>query len=89
MENAINLANDIEKFVNSFNCKNKILVGQLVKMHKTLKQSFMREIIMEFIKAEAENYKKGYYDDRNKATAEFCNKIMELAEKENTHFPFI
>ena len=89
MEKAIQIADELESFINCFNPKTEILVDKLSRMHKTLQQSLMREVIMEFIKKEADNYKKGFCDDRNRATGEFCNKIMEMAEKEEVYFPFI
>lgn len=89
MEKAIQIAEELESFINCYNPQCKVLVEQLSKMHKTLQQCFMREVIMEFIKQEADNYKKGFCDDRNRATGEFCNKIMEMAEKEEVYFPFI
>lgn len=55
--------------------------------HRTLKQGFMRDVIVPIINQFAKDYDNGYYDLRNESTVKVCKKLSETLEQE--HFPFI
>ena len=46
----------------------------------------MFKVCMEYIKALAENGKKGYFDPRNQYACETSKKIIELLDKEGVWY---
>jgi len=81
------IARKIENAVNTFADLQK--VGELLakKGHPTLQQNFAK-VMIGFIKQQAERYEKGWYDLRNKSTAELCYRIWRVI-KGNAYFPLI
>lgn len=49
--------------------------------HRTLKQNFMRQIIVPSIRIFAEQDAKGYKDLRNEAACELATKLLPIVEK--------
>lgn len=79
IERAKEASDMVERGVNSFSNEfSREFVGNLQKMHKTLQQSFQREIVMLWIKEMAKNEN---YDGRNEATVKQCKAIVEFLEK--------
>ena len=87
----IELASHFCQGINSFTHYDAFLEGfisEVMREHRTLQQGVMRGIYR-LILAWADMGEKNWYDLRNEATIQFCQKIKALAEKENIHFPFI
>ena len=49
--------------------------------HRTLKQNFMRQIIVPAIRLFADNNANGYKDLRNEASCELATKLLPIVEK--------
>ncbi|MCD6435272.1 MAG: hypothetical protein J7L15_02630 [Clostridiales bacterium] len=63
-------------------------VDVISSAHRTSQQGVMR-VVMSLIEVWAQAADLGHFDDRNKATVQFCKKIKDLADSENAYFPLI
>lgn len=85
------IANDLTKALNSMTYEKEIIeefVKTITSSHRSLQQSTMRAIfalLMEWAEHEAE----GKFDDRNRATVQFCKEVKKLALEQNAYFPLI
>ena len=60
-------------------------IGKMMaREHPTLQQSFMREVVMDFV---TEMAGKDYSDLRNEASVNACKEIMKVLE--DKYFPFV
>ncbi len=85
------IAAELSSSLNSFSFQDELKKGfidALMREHRTLQQSTMK-VFYEVIMAWAERKESGNFDERNKATVEFCKKIKDTFEKEDIYFPFI
>ena len=80
------LAGVISLSVNSFTFDSNGFVEVMIREHKTLQQSFMREVILPYI--EALSLSKNY-DDRNEASVALAKAIMERTTEAERCLPFI
>ena len=83
------VAKDLSNALNSMTFDKEVIKGfvdGLTKQHRTIQQSSMRAIY-ELIGRWAKMGEEGQFDDRNQATVQFCQEIMEKCEKNS--FPFI
>lgn len=74
-------------FVNSFGCDAKGFIEKMSNEHKTLQQSFTR-LCWQWILKLNEMGEQGRYDDRNKASVEFAQKVVSMLGDE-ARFPFV
>ena len=72
-------------FVNGKLCSKKKVAELMCREHRYL-QNEMFKVCMEYIKALAENGKKGYFDPRNQYACETSKKIIELLDKEGVWY---
>ena len=84
--NGKDLAEIISFSLNSFGFNSKAFVETMLREHKTLQQSFMREIIMPYLKALSETTN---YDDRNEASVNLAKAIMQRTTEDERCLPFI
>lgn len=80
------VAGILNDFVNSSSHDNKAFADKIVNSHRTLQQGAFT-LFTKCIEAWAGFNKKGYYDDRNKATVELSAKIWDTINEE--YIPFI
>ena len=78
------LANACTGAVNSFSFNGKLFAEEMLRQHKTIQQSFVRECIVPYLRALSvtENY-----DERNLASVELAKAVMDVADKHS--LPFI
>jgi hypothetical protein len=74
-------------FVNSFSIDEKAFIETFSKEHRTLQQSFTK-LCWLWLKKLDELGNDGWYDDRNKASVEFAQKVVRQF-KDETYFPLI
>ena len=79
------LAGIISLSVNSFSFDSKGFVEVMIREHRTLQQSFMREIILPYLEA----LSMSNYDDRNEASVALAKTIMERTTEDERRLPFI
>ena len=84
--NGKDLAETISSSLNSFGFDSKAFVETMLREHRTLQQSFMREIIMPYLKALSETTN---YDDRNEASVNLAVAIMQRTTEDERCLPFI
>lgn len=75
------------KFVNSFSIDEKNFIEKMGGEHRTLQQSFTKLCWLWFVKM-AELGSAGRFDDRNKASVELAQKVVQ-AFKDEAYFPMI
>jgi hypothetical protein len=76
--------------LNSCGSRNEVTEAFLISVsqqHRTLKQSFMRSIVVPLIKQWAEAYRTKAYDLRNEATCKTCVELENVLKDKG--FPFI
>ena len=78
------LAKDWEMAVNSFSFNPKRFAAAIPDMHPTLQQSLYR-LIKECIVVMADETRR--YDDRNRASHEEANRIMEYLNENGRNIP--
>jgi hypothetical protein len=61
----------------------------VIEEHRTLQQKFMREVVIPFIYAQAEQRENGYYDLRNDGTTELCRYLVLTMEDAKVPLPSI
>lgn len=71
------------------NAQNEEMTQAIVKdlfitEHRTIQQCLFKNMVMPILKSYAE---RDSFDDRNKATVDFCNKIKDVID--DTYFPYI
>ncbi len=76
------LASDLAMAVDAFGLSNKKVAKYIASEHRTTQQNIMR-LMLAIIRGLAENFDKGYYDDRNEATVRLAKKIVESIEGED------
>jgi len=82
--------NDLFNAVNVIGGEREIteaVLDDISDQHRTLKQSFMRAIIVPFIEHFAKAYEEGAYDLRNEATCKLCHELKKVTDKHP--LPFI
>ncbi len=84
-ENEDLFARQFGDFVNGKCHDKKRVANGLCREHRYL-QNEMFKVCMEYIKALAENGKKGYFDPRNQYACETSKKIIELLDKEGVWY---
>lgn len=84
--NGKDLAEIICFSLNSFGFNSKAFVETMLREHRTLQQSFVREIIMPYLKALSETT---YCDDRNEASVNLAVVIMQRTTEDERCLPFI
>lgn len=67
-------------FVNGRLCSRQKVAERMCTEHRYLQQE-MFKVCLEYIKKLAENYGKGYYDERNKWACETSSLIVEAMNK--------
>lgn len=67
-------------FVNGRLCSRQKVAERMCTEHRYLQQE-MFKVCLEYIKNLAENYGKGYYDERNKWSCETSSLIVEAMNK--------
>lgn len=80
------LARHIFCHANPFNDEmiQAIVKDLFVSEHRTNQQCIFKNMIMPVLKSYAE---RDSFDDRNKATVDFCHKIKDVMD--DTYFPYI
>jgi len=79
-ENLKRIANELTGIVNGGRQEHyEYFIEQLNCKHRTLQQSFMRNIIIPMLKKWAGNLDKGWYDLRNQATCQLSQDIINKA----------
>jgi hypothetical protein len=78
--NAVNICGGEQEITNS-------ILDAVSHEHRTLKQSFMRAIIIPIINHFANAYEQGTYDARNEATCKLCYELKKVTDKHP--LPFI
>lgn len=79
------------KALNSMSYEKEVIeefVKEITTSHRSLQQSSMRGVFA-LLMQWADMGEAGQFDDRNKATVQFCQEIKKIALEENAYFPFI
>jgi hypothetical protein len=78
-----NLAHEIEDIINVMGNSETTdgLVDNLLFMHRTLVQSFTSKVIIRYVQRMAQNYKNGWYDDRDMAASKACSVMWDALVK--------
>ena len=84
--NGKDLAEIISFSLNSYGFDSKAFVETMLREHRTIQQSFMREIIVPYLKALSETT---YYDVRNEASMNLAKAIMQRTTEDERCLPFI
>ena len=80
------LAGIIAYALNTFNFDSKGFVEAMTREHRTLQQSFMREVVLPYLEALSVS---NSFDDRNLASVELAKAIMERTTEDERRLPFI
>ena len=84
--NGRELAGIIGLAMNTFTFDSKGFVEDMCTEHRTIQQSFLREVVMPYIRALS---KSTYWDDRNESTVTLAKAIMERTTDEERRLPYI
>ena len=78
-----NVALEIERIINVMGNgeTTNALVDKLTRMHRTLVQSFTSQVVIQFIRKMADNYKNGWYDLRDEAACKSCSAMWDALVK--------
>lgn len=81
---------ELFRILNGMNSDIKVqdaVVYALKTEHRTLQQSFMRYVVIPAILKMAEDYERGFFDDRNEGACRFAHEARSIAER--ACLPFI
>lgn len=67
----------------------KALAAEMINEHRTIQQCFMREVIMPFLAAKAQDHAKKRFDLRNQSTCEVSARLWEKLQAEDFYLPYI
>jgi len=87
-------ANDVIRelfqIINGMNSQTRVqdaVVHALKTEHRTLQQSFFRYVVIPAILKLADDYDRGFYDERNEGACRAAKEMKAVAEK--AYLPFI
>lgn len=80
------LANITAYALNTFSFDSKGFVEVMTREHRTLQQSFMREVVLPYLEALSLS---NSFDDRNLVSVELAKAIMERTTDDERRLPFI
>jgi len=80
------LAEIVSRAVNTFRFDSKGFSDVMVREHRTLQQSFMREVILPYLKAVSQ---LSCFDDQNERSVALAKAIMQRTTDDERCLPFI